>query len=215
MSVNDCCSCSNTSKKILVIFSIISVKSFEQSSETQFTLKFYVEGGGGLKKDKRLDKGTYTASLGFNEYSETFDTSDPKQLHKAIQTLLYYTFSMPDVFGLVFNGTSNTLFLAMDKFGAYDLKYISASSYSTITYTVDPGINKDDYKTFMEKMGKIPDEKMLFFLGFHNGGNPRKVDANKRMLRYIWDKFAEIFVRNGITTEYIGLYDFTKDDYLS
>ena len=54
----------------------------------------------------------------------------------------------------------------------------------------------------------------------YTGGDPRKTESNKQMLRYIWDKFAETFARKeyrGIVEKYfkVGLYDFTEDGYLS
>ena len=169
---------------------------------------------------------TSYSNLGFDDFQQDFDATDSDQLHKAIQTLLYYSTVIPDAFITVMPQGVNKNFLTLSQGKIHLAEYYLSSSfaYSSNLHSIslwgnNPTFPIEDYLNFMGAYNEIfNDDDFLFFIGYHNAGtSTHSTDTNKAMIEYIWRVyFKSFFELESENSNGDGeIFDFTRDNYLS
>jgi len=174
------------------------LKMFKEGDNNKFILRFYTESGGGISAGNKI-RDSYE-KLGFEGYRYKFDRRQPAELHRAIQSILFYTFALPDVVVVVKTEwlkdedfDYKPTFLLMDIFGILHPDHASRTTFSNKlslhTAWTESGqgakLSPEKYRDYTKKFGGLfinergvseifkgifSDDDVRFFLGFHNAG---------------------------------------------
>jgi len=158
------------------------LSSIERKDKSKpFHVKFYTESGLGFQLDSKLDKGTYTAtSLDFVNSEFKFDPSRPDEVHRAVQSIVLYTFFLPGTVACVYEDYRNMIF-GLDMTQTYtpeEMREVSLTSRFK-SPSSKLFVPQDDFaalKNSLFKPGEIP-----WFLLF----NPPKTDGSGELLPHL------------------------------
>lgn len=146
----------------------------EYGPNEEYKAYFYVGSGGGFSLKRRLH--VSYARLGFESpNSFPFKPGNDMELHKAIQSILFYTFSLPDVFCVIKTGThtNDDTFLVSNIFSTFSTVDVMSSSGVGDTFSLNPYwdesvraavfhyLEQNPYATIEELLDYFPEEYHL------------------------------------------------------
>lgn len=203
-----------------------ALSSIERDDETKpFLVKFFMEEGAGFIRKSTLNSQTYTqTSLDFDEFQFPFDPSDSDEVHKAVQSIILYTFFLPGVVACVYE-SAQKMISGMDMTHIYTVEELREVSLTNPddkfrSRSSDLFVPQDklaDLEGSLFKPGEIP-----FFLMF----NPPEVDVSggllphgrmdhsmrKQMLQYCTFKYIKFLIEG----EYdLQIEDLTGNQYIT
>jgi hypothetical protein len=188
----------------------------DEVATNQFTVNFRVENGGGFDRNSII-KNVYD-KLGFSEYKFEFDRDNAEERSKAIQSILFYIYCLPDTYAEVrIGGKGGKLLFLADIFGIYDDKYIKATIFSN---SINPnfawdgtgGLTRSKFNDYRKEYGgNIRHNDIRYFLGFCNGGletHSSDQSTRRAMLQFIWRNLISNLFKNP------SLEDLTETNYI-
>ncbi|TFF89527.1 MAG: hypothetical protein EU548_07375 [Promethearchaeota archaeon] len=197
-----------------------NIKTLKKS----FRVKFFMETGAGFDRDSKLHAKSYTkTSLDFDNFEFPFDPHDSSEVHKAVQSIIFYTFFLPGTVACVYESSQKMIF-GMDMTNIYTVEEMREVTMITNKFSSKPSnlfVYLADLEECLFEPGEIP-----WFLLF----NPPNIDGSgellphqisdhsmrKQMLQYCASKYVKLLKEIEMNGQELTVFleDLTENNYL-